>query len=83
MYGKLDRVVFWKLAHWLARKHQALVDKSGFFNNNVVRGMESLAVHLNMATQADGYLSSGNTGGFNQHLVPFPSILRTPKVHGG
>ena len=22
MYSKLDRIVFWKLAHWLARKHR-------------------------------------------------------------
>jgi group II intron reverse transcriptase/maturase len=22
MYGKVDRIVFWKLAHWLARKHR-------------------------------------------------------------
>lgn len=25
MYSKLDRVVFWKLAHWLARKHRASI----------------------------------------------------------
>lgn len=25
MYGKLDRIVFWKLAHWLARKHRTSV----------------------------------------------------------
>ena len=25
MYGKLDRVVFWKLAHWLARKHRTSI----------------------------------------------------------
>jgi len=46
--------------------------------------MESLAVQLKMATQADGYLSSGITGGvLRQYLDPYPSILRTPKVHGG
>jgi len=25
MYSKLDRVVFWKLAHWLARKHRTSI----------------------------------------------------------
>ena len=25
MYGKLDRIVFWKLAHWLARKHRTSI----------------------------------------------------------
>ena len=25
MYGKVDRVVFWKLAHWLARKHRTSI----------------------------------------------------------
>lgn len=25
MYGKLDRAVFWKLAHWLARKHRTSI----------------------------------------------------------
>ena len=25
MYGKLDRVVFWKLAHWLARKYRTSI----------------------------------------------------------
>jgi hypothetical protein len=25
MYGKLDRIVFWKLAHWLARKHRCSI----------------------------------------------------------
>jgi group II intron reverse transcriptase/maturase len=25
MYGKLDRVVFWRLAHWLARKHRTSI----------------------------------------------------------
>ena len=25
MYGKLDRVVFWKLAYWLARKHRTTI----------------------------------------------------------
>ena len=25
MYGKLDRVVFWKLAYWLARKHRCSI----------------------------------------------------------
>lgn len=25
MYGKLDRIIFWKLAHWLARKYQTSI----------------------------------------------------------
>ena len=25
MYGKIDRIVFWKLAHWLARKHRTSI----------------------------------------------------------
>ena len=25
MYGKLDRILFWKLAHWLARKHRTSI----------------------------------------------------------
>ena len=38
--------------------------------------MESLAVQLKMAIQADGYLSSGNTGGV---LPVFSSIPFDPK----
>ena len=25
MYGKLDRIIFWKLAHWLARKYRTSI----------------------------------------------------------
>ena len=25
MYGKLDRIIFWKLAHWLARKYRVSI----------------------------------------------------------
>jgi len=27
MYGKLDRIIFWKLAHWLARKYRTPIKK--------------------------------------------------------
>lgn len=27
MYGKLDRIIFWKLAHWLARKYRTAIKK--------------------------------------------------------
>ena len=30
--GELKLTLNWKLAHWLARKHQTVVDKSGYFD---------------------------------------------------